>query len=356
MLGDVALQRGDVPLAARAYHRRRARPRTMRGLRGVRPKSRSRAASAISCRMPPSCGRSSIPRPNGRSACWPHSPPTRPRASIPSSAADDELRSRIERVLADAALSGPGVGEVFLQLNRLFAQQSDKRAVLVAGPRCRETVSEDARSALSPSRSPRSARATTWQPHPRRATKIDRALELRPDWDRAAILKAEILERKSPGGGDRVAGDVRRRASGVEERDRGARAALRRAEALRRSARADAETVGSRARIARSRIRRRRDRAADEGLRRRPSGCCSTCKSGNYGEPGAIDLYLAQVAEDTKQYAKAIERYQAITEGDRAWLAKLRIARDVRQAGARRRRAALAGGASPPSRRSRRSR
>ncbi len=48
-------------------------------------------------------------------------------------------------------------------------------------------------------------------------------------------------------------------------------------------------------------------------------------KSANYGEPGAIDLYLAQVAEETKQYAKAIEHYQAITEGDRGWLAKLRI-------------------------------
>ena len=49
-------------------------------------------------------------------------------------------------------------------------------------------------------------------------------------------------------------------------------------------------------------------------------------KAANYGEPGSVDLYLAQVAEDTKQYAKAIERYKVINEGDRAWLAKLRIA------------------------------
>jgi Flp pilus assembly protein TadD len=49
-------------------------------------------------------------------------------------------------------------------------------------------------------------------------------------------------------------------------------------------------------------------------------------KKANYGEPGAIDLYLAQVAEDMKQYDTAIERYLAVTEGDRAWLAKLRIA------------------------------
>ncbi len=104
--------------------------------------------SAGSCRMQPSCGRSSIPRPNVRSACSPHSPPIHGSASIPSSAADDELRSRIERVLADAALSGPG---------RRRSVHADQPAVLaavgqarraVAGPRCRETVSEDARSAL----------------------------------------------------------------------------------------------------------------------------------------------------------------------------------------------------------------
>jgi tetratricopeptide (TPR) repeat protein len=48
-------------------------------------------------------------------------------------------------------------------------------------------------------------------------------------------------------------------------------------------------------------------------------------KRAGYGEPGAIELYLAQAAEDTKQYAKAIKYYQSVPEGERAWLAKLRI-------------------------------
>ena len=38
-----------------------------------------------------------------------------------------------------------------------------------------------------------------------------------------------------------------------------------------------------------------------------------------------VDLYLAQIAEDTKRYEEAIARYREVTEGDRAWLAKLRI-------------------------------
>jgi tetratricopeptide (TPR) repeat protein len=48
-------------------------------------------------------------------------------------------------------------------------------------------------------------------------------------------------------------------------------------------------------------------------------------KTAGYGEPGVIDLYLAQADEETRQWAKAIQRYEAVTEGDRAWLAKLRI-------------------------------
>ena len=49
-------------------------------------------------------------------------------------------------------------------------------------------------------------------------------------------------------------------------------------------------------------------------------------KAAKYGEPGAMDLYLAQIAEEQKRYGEAIERYRGVPEGERAWLAKLRIA------------------------------
>jgi tetratricopeptide (TPR) repeat protein len=38
-----------------------------------------------------------------------------------------------------------------------------------------------------------------------------------------------------------------------------------------------------------------------------------------------VAFYLAQVAEETKHYDEAIARYREVTEGDRAWIAKLRI-------------------------------
>ena len=49
-------------------------------------------------------------------------------------------------------------------------------------------------------------------------------------------------------------------------------------------------------------------------------------KRANYGENGAVELYLAQIAEETGRYEEAIERYKAVPEGERAWLAKLRVA------------------------------
>ena len=44
------------------------------------------------------------------------------------------------------------------------------------------------------------------------------------------------------------------------------------------------------------------------------------------GDDGGAQLYLAQIAEETKRYDVAFERYRAVTEGERAWLAKLRAA------------------------------
>jgi tetratricopeptide (TPR) repeat protein len=52
----------------------------------------------------------------------------------------------------------------------------------------------------------------------------------------------------------------------------------------------------------------------------------TSLKRGGFGDPGVISFYLAEIAEETHRYDDAIARYQEVTEGDRAWAAKLRIA------------------------------
>src|SRR6185312_2661108 len=104
----------------------------------------------------------------------------------------------IERVLADAALSGPGVGDVFLQINQLFSQQSDKHAVLslvreVAKPYPKTPEAHYAVAlaaygvGIDDSAAAKEAR-----------DEIAKALALRPSWERAVILEADIVSRDSP--------------------------------------------------------------------------------------------------------------------------------------------------------------
>jgi tetratricopeptide (TPR) repeat protein len=49
-------------------------------------------------------------------------------------------------------------------------------------------------------------------------------------------------------------------------------------------------------------------------------------KRADYGDDGIVDFYLAQIAEETGRYALALERFQAVPDGERGWLAKLRAA------------------------------
>ena len=322
LLGDVALQRGDVTLAARAYldaARNASDARLARRATEIAIASRQRIlvqeAAKLWSQLDPSAER-----------------PKRVLAALaadgdkgmPNTAEDDELRSRIERVLADAALSGPGVGEVFMQLNRLFSQQSNKRGVLllvrdVARPYPKTPEAHYAVALAAFAAGDDLATASE------ASDEIDRALELRPDWERAAVLKAEILARKSSASsvqfleGFVAAHPEAKSATGAlaqqyvdQKRFNEARALMQKLWDREPGAR-DLEFAVAAIAL------QMKDYAGAERL-------FLDLKSANYGEPGAIDLYLAQIAEDTKQYAKAIERYQAITDGERAWLAKLRIA------------------------------
>jgi len=240
-------------------------------------------------------------------------------------AADDELKQRLARALADSSLSGTGVGDAFLQLNRLFAGQSDKRAVYrlireVAQPypTTPEAHFAVALAAYNAGVDDKDMAAVAM-------AEIDRALELRPGWDRGAVMKSELLGKRSNDAAIAylrdflkanpdnrpVAGALAQRY--VEQKQYAeARAVMQKLWDQDKSSK-DLEFAVANIAL------QMKDYAEAERLLR-------DLKSANYGEPGAIDLYLAQVAEETKRYPEAIEHYRAVQEGDRAWFSKLRIA------------------------------
>ncbi|MHB8496113.1 MAG: hypothetical protein ACYDDG_16365 [Casimicrobiaceae bacterium] len=196
LLGDVALQRGHADVAARAYidaARDAKDPRLADRATEIAIASRQRAlvgeAAALWRKLDPAAARPKQVL-EALAANGGHGP-------LPLSAGAEELRARLEQVLSKAALSGQGVGPVFLQINELFARQSDKRAVLalvrdVAQPYSKTPEAHFAVALaafiVGPDDEAAGAEA---------ANEIDQALALKPDWDRAAILKGEILARKS---------------------------------------------------------------------------------------------------------------------------------------------------------------
>ena len=323
LLGDVALQRGENALAARAYldaARDAQDPRIARRATEIALVARQRNLAQEAAKL------------------WAVLDPTaeRPKQVVAALAAeggrdafdtggDDELKQRLTKLLADSNVSGNGVGEAFLQINRLFAQQADKKAVykLIRELAQPYPASPEAHFAVA------LAAYNTGLDDAEIAAagmkEIDRALELRPGWDRGAVVKSELLGKQSSEAAIAylreflaaqpdarpVAGALAQRY--VEQKKyTEARAVM---QALWDQDKSSRDLEFAVASIALS----MKDYAEAERL-------FLDLKAAKYGEPGAMDLYLAQIAEEQKRYGEAIERYRGVPEGDRAWLAKLRIA------------------------------
>ena len=239
-------------------------------------------------------------------------------------AVDNDLKQRLEKLIADAAVTDRGPGEIFLQLSRFFGDAQDRVQIY-------ELVRELARPyPSSPEAHFAVALAAFGGGLPDGGGKIaleaiDRALALRPDWERGALLKGEILGRRAPAEATAflqtfvTANPEARTAAGAlaqfyveQKRYVEARSVFQKLWDSDRTAREFEFGVA----VISTQMK---DWETAESL-------FLDLKRANYGENGAVELYLAQIAEDTGRYDQAIERYNAVPEGERAWLAKLRIA------------------------------
>src|SRR5690348_16407735 len=197
LLGDVALQRGDLAVSARAYldaarttQDARLAERATEVSIAARDRTLVHDAADLWARLDPSAE-----RPKHVLAALESNNNT---GAIPSTASNDELRARIEHVLANAALTGPGVGDVFMQLNRLFSDQSDKRAVLALVREVAKPYPKTPEAHYAVAIAAFGVGADDAASVKEARDEADRALELRPTWERAVILKAEIVGRSSP--------------------------------------------------------------------------------------------------------------------------------------------------------------
>ncbi len=323
LVGDIALQRGEPAIAARAYFEaardtrdaRLARRATEIGLA-----ARQRSLALESARL------------------WSELEPTaeRPRqviaglsgsggAGLDGGTSTLDLKLEIERVLADAIAAGQSPGDIFLQLNRLLAHEPDRGATfrLVSSlaepyPTLPEAQFAVALAAFNTGmRDVASASAAVGA--------IERALALKPGWERAALLKGEILGKQSP---ERAIAYL---TEFLESQPTSKAAAASLAQFLVDQKRygearnifeklwtGDKTNLEYRFAMAALSVQMK-DWTIAEAL-------FVELKQANYGEGGAVDIYLAQIAEETGRYQLAYDRYRAVSDGERAWLAQLRAA------------------------------
>jgi len=324
ILGEVALQRGDMPVAARAYYeaaRETRDPRVARRATEIALAARQRGlaieAATLWSALAPDASRPKQVLASLAGAA--------PGKDLADSGVDEEVRGRLEKLLSDAAVSGQGVGEVFLQINRFLAQQPERKQVYdliralakpyPANPEAHFAVAYAAFGAEIPAS----------QGVDPALTEVDRALELKPAWERAALLKADILTRTS--GEAAIAFLKQFVAANPDARSAaGALAQVYVEQKRYAEARAIFQALWDGDRTARefefgvaAISMQLKDWATAEAL-------FIDLQKAGYGENGAVELYLGQVAEETGRYQDAIDRYLAVPEGERAWIAKLRVA------------------------------
>ena len=324
LVAEVALQRGDIPVAARAYYeaaRESRDPRVARRATEIALAARQRGLAVESATL------------------WTALDPeaARPKQvlaglagaasgkDIAETGVDDEVRGRLEKLLSDAAVSGQGVGELFLQINRFLAQQQDQKQVyeLVRALAKPYPASPEAHFAVAYAAF--SAEIPVSQGVDAALSEVNRALELKPAWERAALLKADILAR---GSGDAAVAFLKPFVAANPDATAaaGALAQIYVEQKRYADARVVFQALWDKDRSARefefgvaAISMQMKDWTTAEAL-------FTDLHSAGYGENGVVELYLAQVAEETGRYQQAIDRYLAVPEGERAWIAKLRVA------------------------------
>ena len=315
LVGEIALQRGEPAVAARAFYeaaRLAQDPNIARRATEVALFARQRGLAYDAAQL------------------WLQLDPTSDRARqmvamLGQPGGTGDLKGDLERLLADAASKGQTLADAFLQLNRALSGQPDKTAVYALVVELAKPYPglAEAQFAIALAGYNTGLADVEILASSRRA--IDRALELKPGWERAALVKADILAKSSPESaigylnGFLAEAPQSRPAVGAlaqlyveQKRYAEARTLFQR---LLDADPTDREVMFAVAALS----YQMRDYTNAERL-------FAQLKDAGFGEPGAVAFYLGEIAEETRRYDEALARYREVTEGDRGWAAKLRIA------------------------------
>ncbi|MBM3390571.1 MAG: tetratricopeptide repeat protein [Betaproteobacteria bacterium] len=229
----------------------------------------------------------------------------------------EELQPHVAKLLAQ---EGDNIGDGLLRLNRLFARYPDKKAVMHIVDRL--TMPYVGLAEAHFARAQAALNAGDWK---RGVTEIDKALALKPEWDNAVLLKAQLQRTETP----EVALETLR--SHLDRHPRSREVRLQYARHLVDArmypqARAEfqrllvdypgnADVVYA---VAMLSVQLSDWTTAEENFRR--------LIGQDYAEIDTVRLYLGQIAEERKQFDEALRWYATVATGEQYLAAQLRIA------------------------------
>src|SRR5205085_1189445 len=316
LLGEIAQQRGDYALAAKTYlelARSTRDPRVARRAVEVANQGRLQDLALDAAKT------------------WyelePQSPaPLSVVASLLVSARKvDEAEPYLQKLLE---AEGVDLERGYLQLNRLLAGNPDKAANLrvVRNLAARHPELAPAHLAMAQAADAASNEQVA-------LAEVRRAAEIKPDWEAPAIFEAQLLQKRSNAeAAKRLAQFVEKNPNSRQGRLAFARAlmadkrvpeARKQYEALLAANPNDAELVYTIGILA---FQVKDYAVAEDNMKR-------LIALPDYRDPDSARFILGQIAEEQKQWPRAIQWYEAIEDGEQALPARLRTANAIAKQG-----------------------
>ena len=315
LLGEIAAQRGSPGLAAQTYldlAKRTRDPRVARRAVEVANFARMPDLALAAARL------------------WHESDPVSPQALqtvtvlLVGAKRVDEAEPYLAKLLAT---SDTAAANSFMQLGRLLGGNPDAAANLRVVQKLAER-----HPALPQARFAVSQAAAAANDEALALSEVRRAAALRPDWEIAAVYEAQLLQRRSPGeAAKRLAGhlekypdarDVRlnyARVLVLDKRNAEARAEFERILARHQN---DTDAVYAVGLLA---FQVKEYAIAEANMKR--------LLDLGYRDPNGVRYTLGQIAEEQKDWGRAIDWYKAIQRGEHAMPARLRTASAIAKQG-----------------------
>jgi tetratricopeptide (TPR) repeat protein len=236
----------------------------------------------------------------------------------------DESLPYLEKLLA---ADGVNLESGFMQLNRLLAANPDKAANLRV---VRQLASKHAQ--LPQAHFAVAQAAASAGDEAAAVTAIRRASALRPDWELAALLEAQIVQRRSPAAAAKVLEDfVAKNPNSREARLNYARVlvldkrlpeARKQFEAVLSANPGNTEVIYAVGLLA---FQLKDYPVAEDNMKR--------LLSLGYRDANGVRYLLGQIAEEQKQWPQAVQWYERISEGEQLIPARMRTANAIAKQG-----------------------